>query len=182
MTISIFLISVLVISVNIFITGTIAGFLQKKPDMSQLLRLILTPATLGAFVLLVGVAIGKLFISYFHDMSSWYAATILFLLSIKLAYDGMRLHKIRQSVNPLNSQGLLAISTFISFNSLFTGMAFGLLNIPYSYIAYAFIIFISAMLLGYFRGFKMNKLISLKVDVYSAIFFFLCALFIILKF
>ncbi len=182
MTLSLFLITVLVVSVNIFITGSVVGFLQKEADKKQLFRLILTPTTLVAIVLLIGILIGKLFIPFFQNMASWNAATILFLLSLKLAYDGIRLHKIRQSVNPLNSQGLIAISTSIALNALFTGIAFGLLNIPYSYIIYAYAILLSAIFLGYSLGSKMKRLISGRVDIFAAIFFFLCALFIILKF
>lgn len=178
----IFVIAVFVLSFDVFIAGTVVGFLQKKTDLSQLFKLQTFLGFFCSVMFLVGMTIGKTTHTYFSQWSSWYASTILFLLALKLLYDGLRLHKLRQSINPTDKKGLIAITAMVSINTIFTGVAFGLLNIAYVYNWYPAMVFILAVSLGYFAGFKMKKLISLRVELFSALIFFLLAIVIAIKF
>jgi len=181
MVLTLFLAALLVLSVDVFLTGTIVGFLQSKFSFKQLFKLQLVLAIIVSIVLLFGIILGKIFMSLYTNLAVWYASTILFILSLKLFYDGIRLHKLRRTINPLDSKGLLAIATFLCLNAFFIGLSFGFLNISNISTLYALLILIGAVIFGYISGFKLKKLIAIRVELYEAIIFFIMAIFIIIK-
>lgn len=176
-----FIIAIFIISVDAFVAGTVAGFLSSKIDHKLLFRLQIFLGLISSAVLLIGMMAGKFIFNFVSAWATWYASTLIFLLALKMLYDGLRLHKIKQSINPIDKKGLLAITAMVSINTLFTGLAFGALNIDYNFIWHVLIFMILAVSLGYFAGLKMKKLISLRLSIFSAIMFFIIAIVITIK-
>lgn len=181
MTLGLFLLAILVLSVDVFLMCAVAGFFQSKFNYKQLINLQFTLAFVVSFILFVGILIGKVFMSFYSELAVWYASTILFLLSLKLFYSGVRLFKLRKTINPTNSKGLLAITTSLSLNVFFIGMSFGFLNISNSATIYAFIVLVLAIVFGYVSGFKQKKLTAIRIELYEAIVYFIMAIFIMAK-
>lgn len=179
---SLFIIAIFVLSVDSFVSATVVGFLANKKEFSQLFRVQSILGIFCAAMLWLGMMIGSSLYGLFTQWASWYAATILFMLALKLLYDGIKMHKQRQTLNPLDKKGMLAIAAYISINNFFTGLAFGLLEIQNSMIWYAFIFYIIAASLGYSAGFKLKKLISLRIAIFTSIIIFLLAIVISIKF
>lgn len=176
-----FFVAIFILSVDVFIAGSVAGFLQRTTDFKLIFRLQVFLAFCTSAFFLLGLVVGKLGGTYFSQWSVWYASTIIFLLALKMLYDGLRMHKIRKSINPIDKSGLVALTAMVSINTFFTGIGFGLLNLNYNYFWFVIILFVLVVTLGYFSGFKLKKLIGLRVELFAALLFFIIAVVITLK-
>jgi len=180
MLITIFFFSVLLVSIELAYIGKVTGFLQKKLSSADLIKL-LSSALIPFVFMYAGVTLGKFGIKYTAEYTQWYAATVFFILGVKLFYDGFRLHKIKQIINPLQNRGLLILAILTGINSFFAGLGFGLLNIKTLYVFYAIALLFTGILWGYFTGFTTKKLNSHQYEFFLGIIYIIIAIFIIIK-
>ena len=176
-----FTITFLSILTELFLIGTVMGFFQKKIVAIDFFKFLM-PAAFIVFALFLGILLANKLKTLFGNYTVWYASTILFILSFKLMYDGIKLDKIKKTINPLDAKGLIYLSILVSLNALFIGTAFGLLKLEYSTIAFSSVSAYLIMVAGYFRGFTLKKLISFRNDLFFAAVFMIVAIFIAIKF
>lgn len=170
------------LSADIFLTGTVAGFLIKKPKAIELIRLFVIPVAIPAIILLAGYYSGTLASNIFSSNESvWYGGTILFILSIKQLYDGLRLNKLKKTINPLDPKGLFLLSIFVGINTFFVGLALGFIGIKDLLIFRGISFFIFAIALGFLTGLRLKKLISFRFELVVAIVYLVSALIIVLN-
>ena len=105
----IYILSVLFIVVELFLSGTIAGFMRKKFQMKDLLRFLI-PVIIIDLLLFIGLFTGNGIAGLFEELKIWYAGTILFVLSLKLMYDGIKLNSLKKAINTSDNKGLIHIS------------------------------------------------------------------------
>ncbi len=176
-----FLGGIIVLSFDLFFTGQVTGFLQQKVNSFDLFKFLVAALTVSVFLEL-GVLTGKLWNYISSDYSNWYAATIFFVLTLKLVHDGRSLHKTKKSVNPLNPKGLIALTMFSAINAFLAGMGFGLINMDIKYVFLSFLIFYILILAGYIVGLKIRQLIDLKTEYVAAVVFITIAIVLIVNF
>lgn len=165
-TISFF--TLILVTAELFIIGSVAGFFQQKITLKVISRMLI--AGLSIFgTLIFGKQLGLWGQHFFPDYAIWYGSSILFILSLKYMYDGIRLKKVKIAINPLDNQGLFVFLFTVGINGLFLGISFGLFQLDLTFNLYALISCLFFILLGLFIGTKMKKLISLRYEVIISI-------------
>lgn len=180
MIIILFTITILAILTDLFLMGSIVGFFQKKIVPTDLAK-FLVPTIIISITLLVGVYLGSQVAKLFAEYNVWYAATIIFVLSLKLMYDGIKLDKLKKSINPIDTKGLFYLSFLMAINAFFIGLAFGFLGLLITQVLYFIVSIYFAILAGYLKGFSLKKLIGFRNDLLFAAVFLIVALVIAVK-
>ena len=102
-----FIIAVAVaLSIDLFQMGSITSFFQKKITRADTFKLVGIAGTLPIIFILFGWLAGKSLISMLSEQSSWYAASVFFLLSLKSLFDGFKLKPMKKSINPIDIKGI----------------------------------------------------------------------------
>jgi putative Mn2+ efflux pump MntP len=166
---------------ELFLVGTVAGFFQKKVKLVDLIRFFI-PVFISFLLLIIGIYSGNKAASLFSAYKYWYAASILFIFSLKLMYDGSKLNTLKKSINPIDKKGLYYLSILMGINAFFIGLAFGFIELKIITIVYIIFVLYFAILGGYITGFNLKKLISFRNDLFFAIIFLLIAIFVAIKF
>lgn len=179
MTYLLFFIAILCLTANLFFIGSVSAFINKMKPKAMIILLIYP--TIIVFATSIGLYLGKILFPYLDYLSNWYAATLLFLLSLKFMYSGFKLHTLKQSINPINKSGIITFSITFLINSLFVGFAFGLLQITYSQIFELTAVALLILFLGIITGLKIKKLYAFRYDLFSALFLLLLSILIVLK-
>jgi putative Mn2+ efflux pump MntP len=180
MLILLFIIAILLLSTELTYIGKTAGFIQNKFTITDLLK-IFSSSFLVFLFLVTGYTIGNILINILGDDNIWYASTIIFILGIKLFYDGIKLHNPKQSINTSSVKGLLIYSILIGLNSFFVGLSFGLFPIDKSYLLVGLSAFFISILLGYVTGLKSKQLNSHRFEFLLGIVYIIIAIFLIVK-
>jgi len=175
----VYLILIVTISIDFFINASVIGFLQQKATKINLIKVLGIPVLIVLIVMVLGLLVGYFCNRYFMNNVSWYAATVIFLLAIKLFYNGIRMHSMRLAINPLNKQGMLAITTFIGINVFFIGIAGGLLNLSVINLLFAAILFSMASILGYYVGLQIKKLFAARFEFLAALIYLISAIMLV---
>lgn len=175
-----YIIALLSVLTDLFLMGTIVGFFQKKVVYSDFIKFFI-PATLVSVVLLLGLFLGHEIKARFTHYEIWYAATILFIFSFKLMYDGIKLNALKKSINPIATKGLFYLSILAAINVWFIGVAFGLLSINYQAIVYSAVSIYMILVAGYLKGFGLKKLMNFRNDLFFAAIFLIIAIIIATK-
>ena len=179
MLIFLFYCTVLLLAIEVSYVGKVMGFFQKEFVVNDLVKLVF--ATLLIVVFLVfGSLFGNLAVELLAGNSLWYASTILFILGIKLFYNGIKLHKVKQQINPLQNKGLIVLSILIGLNAFFVGLSFGLIQLSKSLIFSSFTVLFIGILLGYFTGLKLKNLNSGRYEFLLGIFYVIIAISILI--
>lgn len=158
----------ILVTVELLMLGSVAGFFQQKINVKVILRLLLASTSIFATIIF-GKQLGLWGYRFFPDYSMWYGSSILFVLSLKYMYDGLRMKKIKSSINPLDNQGLFVFLYTMGINGMFLGIAFGLFQLDLSINLYAFISTIVFVLIGFLIGTKMKKLIAIRYELIISI-------------
>jgi len=175
-----FIIAVAVaLSIDLFQMGSITSFFQKKITRADAFKLVGIAGTLPIIFILFGWLAGKSLISMLSEQSSWYAASVFFLLSLKSLFDGFKLKPMKKSINPIDIKGLMVLTLFVSINGFLGGLGFGLLFVPVQLLLYVPLIFIVAILAGYLSGIHIKKLFSWQSEFLFSIICLVVALLII---
>jgi putative Mn2+ efflux pump MntP len=165
------------LAIEFYLMASITSFIQKKFNLVDLLKLLLAPFVV-AIIFALGIFIGNVVGAFYPDYSNWYAATLFFIFSIKMIYDGFKLHAVKRSVNPISNQGYFVLISFVSINAFFLGIGFGLKACYFKSILTGLIIFIFFTLVGYLIGFRMKKLSKGRYELLAALFYLITAILI----
>ncbi|MDA3891928.1 MAG: manganese efflux pump [Salinivirgaceae bacterium] len=170
--------SLAVLSIELFFIGMVVGFFQKNILIADVFKLILAGWATYIF-LFIGQLVGNGFVNWFAEKNIWYAATILFILGLKMFYDMVKLGKFKQLINPLETKGLITLTVLLGINSFFVGLVFGLLKFRGVMQFYPLLFLITVVLLGYFLGFKSKKILSRRFEFLSGLIYVLIAIIIV---
>ncbi|MBI9067121.1 MAG: manganese efflux pump [Salinivirgaceae bacterium] len=181
MIILLFSIAIFSLLIDMFLMGSVIGYFQKKIKSFDLLRFFM-PVVFSFLLLAIGLYSGNQAAKFFSSYKFWYAATILFIFSLKLMYDGSKLSAIKRTINPIDKKGLLYLSILIAINAFFIGLAFGFLELKIVFTLYSFVALYISIFTGYLIGFSLKKLIGFKSDLFFAIIYLLISFFIVIKF
>lgn len=168
---------IIILSIEMFSMGMVVGFFQKKVFLKDIGKFVLASIMITLF-LVFGYKVGFHSSTNFPDYSLWYASTIIFILGLKMLYDSFKLAKFKQLINPLEIKGVLVLTILTGLNAFFIGLSFGLIQLPNNFIFFTVFIFLAVILIGYFVGFKSEKLFSRKVEFLSGFFYIVIAIII----
>lgn len=169
--------ALLIASIELFFIGIVVGYFQEKTSLLDAVKLVLS--SLGAFFFLyIGFLTGKLLTGWFGDRSSWYGATILLFLGIKMFYDRIKLGKLKQLINPLENKGLVILTLLLGINVFFVGASSSLLSTSSQLIYISLPIMVSVVLLAYVLGFKIKNLLSRRFELLSGLLYIAMAIII----
>ncbi len=177
MLVGLFFCIIIILSVELFSMGMVVGFFQKKIVIKDIGGFVIVALTL-TFFLVLGHKLGVFSSKIFPDYSLWYAATVIFILGLKMFYDGLKLRNLKQLINPLEIKGLLVLTILAGLNVFFVGLGFGLMHLPSNFVFFTVFIFLAVILIGYFMGFRSEKLFSRKFEFLSGIFYIIIAIII----
>ena len=166
---------VCIAALELLYIGNVIAFFQQKIIANDILKLVIA-ALLSFVFLIVGRLIGNLVLIWISESSVWYAATIIFILGLKMFYDKIKLGKIKQFINPLETKGLLTLTVLQGINIFFIGLASVLLKITSQFSIYSLLIFIFAVVLGYSLGFILKKESKRQFEFLSGIFYIIIAI------
>jgi putative Mn2+ efflux pump MntP len=133
MLIGLYFCAIFICSVELLFTGMVVGFFQKKFVINDMLRFLLS-ALFATLLLGLGNFVGNIGNRLVTNYSIWYAATVLFILGLKMFYDGLKLYKLKRFINPLDFKGSIVLAILAGLNAFFVGLSFGLLQIGIKYI------------------------------------------------
>lgn len=172
-----FFIAILVAAIEPFFIGFVFGYFQEKIRTKDMLKLIVSSVGIMLYLLL-GQIIGRASTGWLGNQSGWFAATIFFALGLKLIYDRIKLSKVKQLINPIETKGLLILTVLAGINVFFIGMASGLLKTNMSWYHIGNIMFLVFLFLGFGLGFKSKKIFSRRFELISAVFYIAIAIII----
>lgn len=173
-----FFAAVLIASIELFFIGLVLSYFQAKLKAFDIFKLALVSVSAMLF-LIVGSLFGKASVNFLAEKSSWFGATVLFILGLKLFYDKVKLSKLKLLINPLESKGLITLAVFMGINIFFVGLASGLLNTPFSYNYLAIMPLLGIALFGYFLGFRTKQLLSRRFEFLSGMLYLAIAIIIV---
>jgi len=174
-----FIITIILLSIELSYVGKVMGFIQDKFAITDLSKLFLS-----SFIVFLFITIGyilSLFLTSILHNKEWYASTIIFILGIKLFYDGIKLHKAKQLINTNNISGLIISSILIGLNSFFIGVSFGLIDINRSLIITSLGVLFAGAILGYATGLKLKKLNPHRFEFFIGIVYIVVAILLIVE-
>lgn len=181
MVIALFFCAVIVLSIELSHIGNVMGFFQKEFTNKIVTKLITTPLVVFVF-LIAGIFLGISSVKLLAGNSLWYASTILFILGVKMFYDGIKLHKAKQSINPVHAKGLIILSVLTGLNSFFVGLSFGLLQVEFKFIYAGYITLFVGILWGYIVGKKLKKLNPHRFEFFLGIIYIIIAVVLVVKY
>lgn len=167
--------AIVIASFELIFIGVVISYFQKKIYANDVAKLGLV--AVGSFLFLIlGQFVGKLSLHWFSERSAWYGATIIFILGLKLFYDRIKLGKVKQLINPLETKGLFTLTLLQGINIFFVGLASGLLNTSLKLQAYSLVVFIVATLLGLVIGLNTKKPSMKRFEFVSGILYIIIAI------
>jgi hypothetical protein len=170
-----YIVSLVLLAIELFLMASITAFFQKKMLAADGLKL-LGAAIAASMVLGAGLFFGILVGNAWPQFNNWYAASLFFIFSIKMLFDGFKLNKLKRAVNPIDKQGYRILTVLLIINSFFVGLGFGLLEQTAVNLFYGLTIFTIFALVGYLMGFRMKKLKQGRYELFAAIFYLVIAI------
>jgi len=177
MVVGLFYLSLIIISIELLFIGLITGFYQKEFKIKDILLFFQTGIVVFIFLKL-GQLLASATIKIAPQYSNWYAATILFVLGLKMFYDGIKMRKLKQYINPLEYKGLLIYGVLSGINSFFVGLTFGLLGIANQFLNRSAALFILVLVTGYIFGLKIVSQIKFKNEFIAGFLYIIMAIII----
>ncbi|MBQ4230151.1 MAG: hypothetical protein II671_01215, partial [Salinivirgaceae bacterium] len=114
-----FLIFVVASTLDVVSMGLTAAFLDKKWSAGAVMLRFAVSAAVVMLLAAAGLALGYMGTAWLDGTTAtWFAASLMFLLSVKLVYDGLKTSQMRRSINPTVVSGLLALSVLTGINTL----------------------------------------------------------------
>ena len=154
-----FALFVLATTLDIVSMGLTAAFLDQKWSAGAFLLRFVVSAAVVMLLSAGGLAIGRFGIAYLDGQTAiWFAASLMFLLSVKLVYDGLKTAQMRRSINPTAVSGLAALSCLTGINALIYSMGFGLLNLSCTKVLWYAPLFFAALLVTSIAGLRQKRL------------------------
>lgn len=154
-----FLIFVVASTLDVVSMGLTAAFLDKKWSAGAVMLRFAVSAAVVMLLAAAGLALGHMGTAWLDGTTAtWFAASLLFLLSVKLVYDGLKTSQMRRSINPTVVSGLLALSVLTGINTLIYSIGFGLLNVSCSMVWFYAPMFFAALLITSIAGRRQTRL------------------------
>ena len=139
--------------------GLTAAFLDKRWSAGAVLLRFAVSAAIVMLLSAGGLALGYLGTAWLDGTTAtWFAASLMFLLTVKLVYDGLKTAHMRRSINPTIISGLAALSVLTGINTFIYSIGFGLLNVSCSMVWYYAPLFFAAMLITSIAGRGQTRL------------------------
>ncbi|MGE4287618.1 MAG: manganese efflux pump [Salinivirgaceae bacterium] len=170
-----YIVSLVLLAIELFLMASITAFFQKKILAVDVFKL-LGAAITASLVLGVGIFFGNLVGNTWPQFNNWYAASLFFIFSIKMLFDGFKLNKLKRAVNPIDKQGYRILTVLMVINSFFVGLGFGMLEQTTVKMFYGLTIFTIFALVGYLMGFQMKKLKQGRYELFAALFYLVIAI------
>lgn len=150
---------VMATTLDIVSMGLTAAFLDRCWSLKNLLLRFAVSAAIVMLLAVGGLAVGRFGIAYLDGQTAtWFAASLMFLLSVKLVYDGLKTAQIRRSINPTAISGLLVLSCLTGINTLIYAIGFGLLNLDFKAALWYAPLFFAALLITSLAGRRQTRL------------------------
>ncbi|HAM97103.1 MAG TPA: hypothetical protein DCQ26_00680 [Marinilabiliales bacterium] len=181
MTNGLFIVATAILSVELFSIGLVSRFLEKRSTWIGFLKVCI-PFVSSSIILILGLLLGTIMGGLFSATRHWYAATLLFMLSIKLFYDAKKLTQAKRSINPLDTKGLLLLAAFAGINTFFVGISFGLAKLSFPISFFGILVLFLGTISGFFWGIFAKRLFLKQFDWVAAFVFLVIALFLVFKF
>ena len=154
-----FLIFAVASTLDVVSMGLTAAFLDKQWSVSAVLLRFAVSTAIVMLLAAGGLALGYLGTAWLDGTTAtWFAASLMFLLAVKLVYDGLKTSQMRRSINPTAISGLAALSVLTGINTFIYSIGFGLLNVSCSKVWYFAPLFFAALLITSIAGRKQTRL------------------------
>lgn len=146
-------------TLDVVAMGLTAAFLDKRWAAGTFLLRFAVSAAVVMLLAAGGLALGYLGTAWLDGTTAtWFAASLMFLLAVKLVYDGLKTSQMRRSINPTIISGLVVLSVLTGLNAFIYSIGFGLLNVSYSIVWYYAPLFFAALLITGIAGRKQTRL------------------------
>ena len=139
--------------------GLTAAFLDRRWSLPTFALRFVVSAGVSMLFALGGLAIGRFGTAYLDGQTAtWFAASLMFLLSVKMVYDGLKTARIKRTINPTAISGLLTLSCLTGINVFIYTIGFGLLNLGYKAVMWYAPLFFVALLVAGIAGAGQKRL------------------------
>lgn len=139
--------------------GLTAAFLDKRWSVGSFLLRFAVSAAVVMLLAVGGLTLGYLGTAWLDGITAtWFAASLLFLLAVKLVYDGLKTSQMRRSINPTVMSGLAALSVLTGINAFIYSIGFGLLSVSCKMVWYYAPLFFLALLVTTIAGRGQTRL------------------------
>lgn len=146
-------------TLDIVSMGLTAAFLDRKWTVSAFLFRFAISTSIVMLLAAGGLGIGRFGIAYLDGQTAtWFAASLMFLLSVKMVYDGLKTARLKRSINPTSPGGLLTLSCLTGINVLIYSIGFGLLDLDCKAVLWYAPLFFAALLVTGIAGAKQQRL------------------------
>ncbi|OGP12749.1 MAG: manganese efflux pump MntP [Deltaproteobacteria bacterium GWA2_50_8] len=158
------------LSMDAFAVSISEGFAIKRPPVKSALLLALFLGFFQAMMPIMGWLAGVSLKNYITSIDHWVAFTLLFLIGLKMLYEGFYGPSAKKKDVSLRLSTLLVLAIATSIDALAIGITFSFLNIsilsPILVIgAVTFII----SLVGFFLGKKFGRFLGNKAKILGGI-------------
>ena len=181
MAIYLFIILLIASTLNVTEIGYVAAFLEQKFILKKVLfRFVVCSAIVVALMCLGGL-LGKFGLQFLESyLNNWFAASLLFVLSLKSAYDAVKLAPSKRAINPTFFGGLLSSTTFVAINAFIYMLALGFLQMPiFPIVLLTIPMFLVALLIVGIVGIRQQKIPRIQSEWILSAISLLCSLIII---
>lgn len=161
-------------TLDIVALGLTAWFIDRDFSVGKFTVRFLVTSSVVALLALGGVLLGRVGTHYVDSSTCmWFASSLMFLLSVKAIYDGLKTAKLKRSINPTAFSGLLSLSILAGINAFIYSLGFGLMNVDCGVVLWFFPFFLVALILSSIIGRRQTRL----HHIYNGWIFALVALF-----
>lgn len=161
-------------TLDIVALGLTASFFDRGFSIGKFIVRFMVTSLVVALLALGGVLLGQIGTHYVDSSTCmWLASSLMFLLSVKAVYDGLKTAKLKRSINPTVFSGLLSLSVLAGINTFLYSLGFGLMNVDCGVVLWFFPLFLVALILSSLIGRKQTRL----HHIYNGWIFALVALF-----
>ena len=146
-------------ALDVLSMGLTAAFLDRRWTLSAfVLRFVVSTATV-ALLAAGGFAIGRFGTAWLDGRTAtWFAASLMFLLSLKMVYDGLKTARIKRTINPTVMSGLASLSCLTGINAFIYAIGFGLLGLGLKAVLWYAPLFFVALLVASLVGARQQRL------------------------
>ena len=117
-------------TLDIVALGLTASFFDRGFSIGKFIVRFMVTSLVVALLALGGVLLGQIGTHYVNSSTCiWLASSLMFLLSVKAVYDGLKTAKLKRSINPTVFSGLLSLSVLAGINTFLYSLGFGLMNV-----------------------------------------------------
>ncbi len=127
MTIYLYILLLAGTAIEVVAAALVSMFIQQQISFKNIVIQFVVFTCMVGLLSGTGIFIGNKISTWQPDQTSmWLSASLLFVLTIKLVYDGTRTAVIRQQINPTGMSGILTLAALSGINTFIYSVAMGL--------------------------------------------------------